>query len=74
MLVFSFGRDLLLFLFPLVADCCSYTTIRTSYSMVCPVEKGFNENCGDIIGICEKVSEKFVHLLKEFSKVAMEIV
>ena len=73
MLVFSLGRDLLLFLFPLVADCCSYTTIRTSFSMICPIEKGFNEDCCDV-GIREKVSEKFVHLLKEFSKVAMEIV
>ena len=34
LLVSSFRRDLLFILLPLVVDCCSYITIRTSHDMI----------------------------------------
>ena len=45
LLMSSFRRDLLFILLPLVVDCCSYITIRTSHDMIYQLkfEKDYNE-------------------------------
>ena len=81
MLLSSFKGDLLCLLLPLIVDCCSYTTIRTSYNMICSIEKGLMqivEMLTLVIALTQLLSlvlgsDNFAQLLKYLFKVAKTV-